>query len=112
MRRILDETLLKKELWLRCIGLSRKAAANIPTDTNNELIQSTLDDFICSQIQASMVALLPAMTIKFENSKSRKRASRHLFSRNFNYAGFLYHIYHQNFINVGIKIHRGQWENQ
>ena len=29
MRRILDNTLLQKELWLRCIGLSRKAAANI-----------------------------------------------------------------------------------
>ena len=53
MRRILDDTLLQKELWLRCIGLSRKAAANIPTDPNNELIQSTLDDYIiCSQIQA------------------------------------------------------------
>ena len=52
MRRILDDTLPKKELWLQCIGLSRKAAANIPTDLNNELIQSTLDDYICSQIQA------------------------------------------------------------
>ena len=52
MRRILDDTLLQKELWLRCIGLSRKAAANIPTDPNNGLIQSTLDDYICSQIQA------------------------------------------------------------
>ena len=52
MRRILDETLLKKELWLRCIGLSRKAAANIPTDSNNGLIQSTLDDYIFSRIQS------------------------------------------------------------
>ena len=52
MRRILDNTLLQKELWLRCIGLSRKAAANTPTDPNNGLIQSTLDDYICSQIQA------------------------------------------------------------
>ena len=52
MRRMLDDTLLQKELWLRCIGLSRKAAANIQTNLNNELIQSTLDDYICSQIQA------------------------------------------------------------
>ena len=51
MRRILDDTLLKKELWLRCIGISRKAAANIPI-VRNGLIQSTLDDYICSEIQA------------------------------------------------------------
>ena len=54
VRKILDKTLLRKERWLRCVSLSRKAAANIPTDPdiNHNLVQSTLDDSLISRIQA------------------------------------------------------------
>ena len=51
---MMDETLLRKEHWLRCVSLSRKAAVNAPTNptNNNNLIHATLDNYLISRIHA------------------------------------------------------------
>ena len=53
--KMMDETLLiRKEQWLRCVSLSRKAAVNAPTNptNNNNLIHATLDNYLISRIHA------------------------------------------------------------
>ena len=58
----------------------------------------------------STVALSQAMKIEFKNLKSRARARAGTYLRAI-FSLLALFIHHRKLIDVGIKFHRGQWEN-